>query len=80
VYPVLRQIPIRRGSKPLFRSDLPSDIENSRQPWSRRYRSRHGFGNDYTGTSLAQILDVDGNVVFSAEVTNAGKRILVELP
>ena len=37
-------------------------------------------GNDYTGTSLAQILDVDGNVVFSVEVTNAGKRILVELP
>ena len=37
-------------------------------------------GNDYTGTSVAQILDVDGNVVFSAEVTNAGKRILVELP
>ena len=37
-------------------------------------------GNDYTGTSLAQITDVDGNVVFSVDVTNAGKRILVELP
>ena len=37
-------------------------------------------GNDYAGTSLAQITDVDGIVVFSFEVTNAGKRILVELP
>jgi hypothetical protein len=37
-------------------------------------------GNDYTGASLAQILDVEGNVVFSVEVTNSGKRILVELP
>ena len=37
-------------------------------------------GNDYAGTSLAQITDVDGIVVFSLEVTNAGKRILVELP
>ena len=37
-------------------------------------------GNEYTGTSLAQILDTDGTVVFSVEVTNAGQRILVELP
>jgi len=37
-------------------------------------------GNEYTGTSLAQVLDTDGNVVFSVEVTNAGQRILVELP
>ena len=37
-------------------------------------------GNEYTGTSLAQILDADGNVVFSIDVTNAGQRILVELP
>ena len=37
-------------------------------------------GNEYTGTSIAQILDTDGNVVFSVEVTNAGQRILVELP
>jgi len=28
----------------------------------------------------AQILDVDGNVIFSVEVTSAGKRILIELP
>jgi hypothetical protein len=37
-------------------------------------------GNEYTGTSLAQIVDTGGNVLFSAEVTNAGQRILVELP
>ena len=37
-------------------------------------------GNEYTGRSLAQILDTDGNAVLSVEVTNAGKRILVELP
>ena len=37
-------------------------------------------GNEYTGTSLAQILDTSGNVLFSVEVTNAGQRILVELP
>jgi hypothetical protein len=37
-------------------------------------------GNEYTGTSLAQILDTDGHVVFAVEVTNAGQRILVELP
>ena len=37
-------------------------------------------GNNYTGTSFAQVLDIDGNVVFSVEVANAGERILVELP
>jgi hypothetical protein len=37
-------------------------------------------GNAYTGTSFAQILDADGHVLFSAEVTNTGQRILVELP
>ena len=37
-------------------------------------------GNDYTGASVAQILDVGGNVVFSVGVTNAGTRIVVELP
>ena len=37
-------------------------------------------GNEYTGTSVAQILDPDGNVVFAVDVTNAGQRILVELP
>jgi hypothetical protein len=37
-------------------------------------------GKEYTGTSLAQILDTDGHVVFSVEVTNAGQRIVVELP
>jgi hypothetical protein len=36
-------------------------------------------GNEYAGTSLAQILDLDGNVVFSVDVANSGQRILVEL-
>jgi len=37
-------------------------------------------GNEYSGTSFAQILDADGNVLFSVDVTNAGQRIQVELP
>lgn len=37
-------------------------------------------GNEYNGTSFAEVLDTDGNVLFSIEVTNAGKRIQVELP
>ena len=37
-------------------------------------------GNSYTGTSFAQILDPDGHVLFSSEVTNTGRRIPVELP
>jgi hypothetical protein len=37
-------------------------------------------GNEYTGISFAQILDTDGNVLFSIDVTNEGRRILVELP
>jgi len=37
-------------------------------------------GNDYTGTSFAQVIDTDGNVLFSVDVTNTGQRILVELP
>ena len=37
-------------------------------------------GNGYTGTSFAQILDADGHVLFSAQVSNSGQRILVELP
>jgi hypothetical protein len=37
-------------------------------------------GNEYTGTSFAQILDTDGNVLFVVEVTNTGQRIMVELP
>ena len=37
-------------------------------------------GNEYTGASFAQIVDVDGNVLFSIDVTNKGRRILVELP
>ena len=36
-------------------------------------------GNDYTGTSFAEVLDPDGVVLFSVSVTNAGKRIQVEL-
>ena len=37
-------------------------------------------GNEYTGTSLAEILDPDGNVLFSVPVANAGLRIQVQLP
>jgi hypothetical protein len=36
-------------------------------------------GNEYTGTTLAQVLDPDGVVLFSVSVTNAGERIQVEL-
>lgn len=37
-------------------------------------------GDDYTGSSLAEILDTDGNVVFSVTVANSGKRIQAYLP
>ena len=37
-------------------------------------------GNEYNGTSFAEVLDPDGVVLFSVSVTNAGKRIQVELP
>jgi hypothetical protein len=37
-------------------------------------------GNEYSGSSFAEVLDTDGNVLFSVNVTNAGQRIHVELP
>ena len=37
-------------------------------------------GNEYGGTSHAQVLDVDGNVLFSVDVTNTAQRIQVERP
>ena len=37
-------------------------------------------GNEYAGTSFAEVLDADGNVLFSAEVTNAGERIQFDQP
>jgi len=37
-------------------------------------------GNQYTGSSFAQVLDTDGNVPFSVDVTNAGQRIVIDLP
>ena len=37
-------------------------------------------GNEYNGNSYAEILDTDGNVLFSVDVINAGQRIKVELP
>ena len=37
-------------------------------------------GNEYSGTSFAQVLDTAGNVLFAVDVTNAGKRIQVDLP
>jgi hypothetical protein len=37
-------------------------------------------GNEYTGTSVAEVLDSGGNVLFSVGVTNTGTRIQLELP
>jgi hypothetical protein len=37
-------------------------------------------GNEYTGNSFAQVVDPAGSVLFSVDVTNAGKRIQVEVP
>ena len=37
-------------------------------------------GNDYKDASFAQITDTDGNVLFSVNVTNAARRIRIELP
>jgi hypothetical protein len=37
-------------------------------------------GNEYTGTSVAEVLDPSGNVLFSVGVTNTGTRIQLELP
>ena len=37
-------------------------------------------GTSTHGTSFAEVLDTDGNVLFSVEVTNAGERIQLELP
>ena len=37
-------------------------------------------GNEYTGTSFAEVVDGEGTVLYSVEVTNAADRILVELP
>jgi hypothetical protein len=36
--------------------------------------------NEYPGTSTAEILDTEGNVLVSVDVTNKGQRIGVELP
>ena len=37
-------------------------------------------GAEYEGTTVAEILDTDGNVLTSVTVTNKGQRIQVELP
>jgi len=37
-------------------------------------------GNDYSGTTFAEVLDADRNVLFSVEVTNVGRRIQLERP
>jgi hypothetical protein len=37
-------------------------------------------GAEYEGTTVAQILDTDGNVLTSVTVANKGQRIHVELP
>jgi hypothetical protein len=37
-------------------------------------------GNKYSGISFAEVLDTDGNVLFSVDVVNAGQRIQIDLP
>jgi hypothetical protein len=37
-------------------------------------------GNQYTGTTHAEILDVDGNLEAEVDVANSGQRIQLELP
>jgi hypothetical protein len=37
-------------------------------------------GNEYNGTSFAEVLDAGSNVLFSVEVTNTAQRIPLELP
>lgn len=37
-------------------------------------------GNEYAGSSLAEVLDPDGNVIVDITVTNAGRRIQVQMP
>jgi hypothetical protein len=37
-------------------------------------------GSQYSGVTFAEVLDTDGNVLQSVEVTNAGQRIELELP
>lgn len=37
-------------------------------------------GAEYEGTTVAEILDTDGNLLTSVRVANAGRRIQVELP
>jgi len=39
-----------------------------------------GSGHQYTGTSVAEIFDTFGTLQFEVQVTNAGGRIIVELP
>lgn len=39
-----------------------------------------GDGDEYTGTSVAEVLDADGNVLFSVGVANSGQHIQVDLP
>jgi hypothetical protein len=37
-------------------------------------------GDQYTGTTFAELVDADGNVLFSGSVTNTGERIKAEVP
>lgn len=37
-------------------------------------------GDEYTGNSVAEILDPDGNVLFAVPVGNSGQRIQLQLP
>ena len=37
-------------------------------------------GDRYSGDSFAEVVDTDGNVLFSVSVTNTGERIKLDLP
>jgi hypothetical protein len=37
-------------------------------------------GNEFSGTTRAEVLDAEGNVLFSVDVTNTGQRIHAERP
>jgi hypothetical protein len=59
-------------------SDLSGNLQNYLKV--RGVYTVSQSGNEYNGTSFAEVLDTDGNVLFSTEVTNAGTRIQPEIP
>jgi hypothetical protein len=59
-------------------SDLSGNLIGSLK--TRGVYTMSASGNEYSGTTFAEVLDADGNVLFSVEVTNSGQRIRRELP